>query len=46
MPWADMNGIRLHYEVEGEGPPLLLLAGMMSDGASWGLRPPLARPSP
>jgi pimeloyl-ACP methyl ester carboxylesterase len=44
MPWADMNGIRLHYEVEGEGPPLLLLAGMMSDGASWGpVVPPLAR---
>ncbi len=44
MPWADLRGIRLHYEVEGEGPPLLLLAGMMSDGASWGpVVPALAR---
>jgi pimeloyl-ACP methyl ester carboxylesterase len=41
MPWADLPGVRLHYEVEGEGPPLLLLAGMMSDGASWGPLVPL-----
>lgn len=44
MPRADLNGVRLHYEIEGEGPPLLLLAGMMSDGASWGpVVPALAR---
>ncbi len=37
MPWADViTGVRLHYEIEGNGPPLLLLAGMMSDSASWG----------
>ena len=36
MPFADLADIRLHYEVEGDGPPLLLIAGMMSDGASWG----------
>jgi pimeloyl-ACP methyl ester carboxylesterase len=41
MPWAELNGVRLHFEVEGEGPPLLLLAGMMSDGASWGPLVPL-----
>jgi len=26
MPFADTDGIRTHYEVQGEGPPLLLLA--------------------
>jgi pimeloyl-ACP methyl ester carboxylesterase len=36
MPFADLGQTRLHYTDEGEGPPLLLLAGMMSDGASWG----------
>jgi pimeloyl-ACP methyl ester carboxylesterase len=41
MPWADLTDIRLHYEVEGAGPPLVLLAGMMSDSASWGPLVPL-----
>jgi pimeloyl-ACP methyl ester carboxylesterase len=36
MPFADLAEIRLHYEIDGDGPPLLLLAGMMSDSASWG----------
>lgn len=27
MPEAEVNGIRLHYESVGEGPPLLLLHG-------------------
>lgn len=26
----------LHYEILGDGPPLLLIAGLASDGASWG----------
>lgn len=44
MPWADLADVRLQYEIDGDGPPLLLLAGMMSDGASWGpLVPALAR---
>ncbi|MFO7696293.1 MAG: alpha/beta hydrolase [Anaerolineae bacterium] len=25
MPYANNNGIRIHYETEGEGPPLVLL---------------------
>lgn len=41
MPWADLTGVRLHYEIDGNGPPLLLLAGMMSDGASWAPLVPL-----
>jgi pimeloyl-ACP methyl ester carboxylesterase len=36
MPFADLGQTRLHYTDQGDGPPLVLLAGMMSDGASWG----------
>lgn len=36
MPDLQLNDVSLHYEVTGNGPPLLLLAGMLSDGASWG----------
>jgi 3-oxoadipate enol-lactonase len=28
MPKAKVNGITLHYEIEGEGPPLLLIVGL------------------
>ena len=35
MPFIDANGVSLHYRRLGEGPPLVLLAGMASDGASW-----------
>jgi 3-oxoadipate enol-lactonase len=28
MPKAKVNGITLHYELEGEGPPLLLIMGL------------------
>lgn len=35
MPDFVRHDITLHYEIEGEGPPLLLLAGMLSDSASW-----------
>lgn len=41
MPEFAHDGITLHYEIEGEGPPLLLLAGMLSDSASWGPLPPM-----
>lgn len=36
MPSVETTGARLHYEIGGDGPPLLLLAGMFSDSASWG----------
>ena len=26
MPYAEINGINIHYEVSGSGPPLLLMA--------------------
>ena len=35
MPELDHNGVTLHYEVEGSGPTLLLLSGMLSDSATW-----------
>lgn len=35
MPELPLDDITLHYEVEGSGPPLLLLAGMLSDSATW-----------
>ena len=41
MPSLRLNGIDLHYAVSGEGPPLLLLAGLLSDSASWGPLVPL-----
>ena len=35
MPDFDNNGASVHYELVGSGPPLLMLAGTASDGASW-----------
>jgi aminoacrylate hydrolase len=35
MPDFDNNRASIHYEAEGTGRPLLLLAGITSDGASW-----------
>ena len=35
MPDLNLDDITLHYEIEGSGPPLLLLAGMLSDSAAW-----------
>ncbi|MFB2550466.1 alpha/beta fold hydrolase [Ensifer soli] len=37
------DGCRIHYEVSGEGPPLLLLPGLGGDGRFWsGVAPLLA----
>jgi aminoacrylate hydrolase len=42
MPQFDHDRASVHYESSGSGPPLLLIAGTASDGASWGpLLPPL-----
>ncbi len=35
MPKLERPDLSLHYEVDGKGPPLLMLAGFMSDHASW-----------
>lgn len=44
MPDISLNGVSLHYEVSGEGPALLLLAGMLSDSATWAPLLPLLEP--
>ncbi len=35
MPDLSLDDVTLHYEIDGSGPPLLLLAGMLSDSATW-----------
>jgi pimeloyl-ACP methyl ester carboxylesterase len=43
VPKAHVNGIDLFYEAEGEGEPVLLLAGFGCDHTAWSLAtPPLA----
>ncbi|HET9392846.1 MAG TPA: alpha/beta fold hydrolase [Candidatus Rubrimentiphilum sp.] len=35
MPFADVNGTRLHYEVAGEGPPVVFVHGLGLDMRMW-----------
>ncbi len=35
MPFADNQGIHIHYETEGEGPPLVLQHGSLLTMESW-----------
>ena len=35
MPFTDNNGVRIHYHVEGEGPPLVLHHGWSGNGDHW-----------
>lgn len=44
MPVFKHDSISQHYEVSGNGPPLMLIAGMMSDSASWAPLLPLLEP--
>lgn len=37
MPFITRGGVRIHFEVEGEGSPLLLHAGGVGDLESWRL---------
>lgn len=39
MPHVEGAGVALHYAERGDGPPLLIVHGMASDGAAWS--PPL-----
>lgn len=43
MPKLEHDGVALHYEASGSGPPLLMLAGFMSDHASWAPLVPLLK---
>lgn len=35
MAYARINGIQLHYELHGHGPPLLLITGFAAEGNQW-----------
>jgi pimeloyl-ACP methyl ester carboxylesterase len=35
MPFAQNNGVRIHYETAGKGPALVLHHGTMGSGADW-----------
>ncbi|HEX4296995.1 MAG TPA: alpha/beta hydrolase [Devosia sp.] len=41
MPQFAHDRASVHYEITGSGPPLLLVAGIASDSASWGPLLPL-----
>jgi pimeloyl-ACP methyl ester carboxylesterase len=43
MPTADIDGVNLHYDIEGEGPPLLLIAGLGANSSSWATVKPRLR---
>jgi 3-oxoadipate enol-lactonase len=38
---VSVNGIRLHYDIEGEGPPLLLITGLGGHSGVWATVKPL-----
>ena len=35
MPYANNQGVRIYYEVEGEGPPLVLMYGINESVDTW-----------
>ena len=35
MPYANNNGVKIYYEVEGEGPPLVMLHGFTGGLENW-----------
>lgn len=37
MPHVEANGIRLHYQEQGEGDPLLFISGLGRNHTSWSL---------
>ena len=44
MPVLKIDDAEIYYETAGEGPPLLLIAGLAGDSQSWGpLRPHLEK---
>lgn len=43
MPEVDIDGVNLHYDIEGEGPPLLLIAGLGANSSSWATVKPLLK---
>jgi 3-oxoadipate enol-lactonase len=45
MPHLTVNGVRLCYEEQGSGPPLLLISGLGANRLSWALAAPLLKDS-
>lgn len=43
MPTQHANGIEIHYEVDGAGPPLVMLHGATSSSEDWAAQRPLLR---
>jgi pimeloyl-ACP methyl ester carboxylesterase len=41
MPYANVNGIKMYYEVRGNGSPLVLIGGLGSQINSWATQVPL-----
>lgn len=37
MPYVTSNGVRIHYEVVGQGPPIVLAHGGAGNGSMWRL---------
>jgi 3-oxoadipate enol-lactonase len=37
MPYATVNHLKMYYEIEGEGHPLILIQGYTSDVTNWDL---------
>ncbi|MEH7306973.1 alpha/beta fold hydrolase [Neobacillus drentensis] len=35
MPFLKVEDLQIHYEIEGEGPPLIILHGMGNNSQSW-----------
>ena len=35
MPYADNNGVRIHYHVEGQGQPVVMLHGLTTSMEQW-----------
>jgi 3-oxoadipate enol-lactonase len=35
MPFADNNGVRLHWQEQGQGSPILLIMGHRYSSAMW-----------
>ena len=40
MPTAEINGLTINYDVQGEGEPLLCIAGLGMDSLGWALQVP------
>jgi len=41
MPYADVNGIKIYYEIHGDGYPVVLIGGLGSQTESWATQVPI-----